>query len=102
VRQGGGAVPASGGAKATRRWGPPFAVGPSSKRRARACELNRDTPWWRRRRATAHGGQEKVFKFHIPLKQMNSNQDLNPNTQKQCTSMNATVNSYISLINQEK
>jgi hypothetical protein len=29
---------------------------------------------------------------------LNSNQDLNPNTQKQCTSMNATVNSYISLI----
>jgi hypothetical protein len=29
----------------------------------------------------------------------NSNQDLNPNTQKQCTSMYATVNSYISLIN---
>jgi hypothetical protein len=30
---------------------------------------------------------------------LNSNQGLNPNTQKQCTSMNATVNSYISLIN---
>jgi hypothetical protein len=29
----------------------------------------------------------------------NSNQGLNPNTQKQCTSMYATVNSYISLIN---
>jgi hypothetical protein len=29
----------------------------------------------------------------------NSNQDLNPNTQKQCTSMYATANSYISLIN---
>jgi hypothetical protein len=43
--------------------------------------------------------KEKVFKFQNPLKQMNSNQDLNPNTQKQCTSMNATVNSYISLIN---
>jgi hypothetical protein len=46
--------------------------------------------------------KEKVFKFQNPLKQMNSNQDLNPNTQKQCTSMNATVNSYISLINYEK
>jgi hypothetical protein len=33
---------------------------------------------------------------------LNSNQDLNPNTQKQCTGMNATVNSYISLINLEK
>jgi hypothetical protein len=30
---------------------------------------------------------------------LNSNQGLNPNTQKQCTSMNATANSYISLIN---
>jgi hypothetical protein len=44
------------------------------------------------------------FFFQIPisfLKQannLNSNQDLNPNTQKQCTGMNATVNSYISLI----
>jgi hypothetical protein len=43
--------------------------------------------------------KEKVFKFQNPLKEMNSNQDLNPSTQKQCTSMNATVNSYISLIN---
>jgi hypothetical protein len=30
---------------------------------------------------------------------LNSNQVLNPNTQKQCTSMNATVNAYVSLIN---
>jgi hypothetical protein len=45
------------------------------------------------------GKRKKVFKFQNPLKKMNSNQDLNPNTQKQCTSMNATVNSYISLIN---
>jgi hypothetical protein len=30
---------------------------------------------------------------------LNSNQDLNPHTQKPCTGMNATVNSYISLIN---
>jgi hypothetical protein len=30
---------------------------------------------------------------------LNSNHGLNPNTQKQCTSMNATANSYISLIN---
>jgi hypothetical protein len=41
--------------------------------------------------------------FPILIKQanqaLNSNQGLNPNTQKQCTSMNATVNSYISLIN---
>jgi hypothetical protein len=29
---------------------------------------------------------------------LNSNQDLNPNTKKQCTGMNATGNSYISLI----
>jgi hypothetical protein len=54
------------------------------------------------RRKERGGKKEKVFKFQNPLKQMNSNQDLNPNTQKQCTSMNATVNSYISLINQEK
>jgi hypothetical protein len=32
-------------------------------------------------------------------KQLNSNLDLNPNTQKQCTSMYATLNSYILLIN---
>jgi hypothetical protein len=33
---------------------------------------------------------------------LNSNRDLNPSTQKQCTGMNATINSYISLINPEK
>jgi hypothetical protein len=31
--------------------------------------------------------------------QLNSNKSLNPNTQKSCTDMNATGNSYISLIN---
>jgi hypothetical protein len=40
------------------------------------------------------------FQTYLNSKQIsNSNQDLNPNTQKQCTSMYATVNSYISLIN---
>jgi hypothetical protein len=40
------------------------------------------------------------FQTYLNSKQiLNSNQDLNPNTQKQCTSMYATVNSYISLIN---
>jgi hypothetical protein len=41
------------------------------------------------------------FQTYSNSKQIsNSNQDLNPNTQKkQCTNMNATVNSYISLIN---
>jgi hypothetical protein len=40
------------------------------------------------------------FQTYLNNKQIsNSNQDLNPHTQKQCTSMYATVNSYISLIN---
>jgi hypothetical protein len=39
------------------------------------------------------------FLFTTSKQNLNSNQDLNPNTQKQCTSMNATLNSYISLIN---
>jgi hypothetical protein len=42
---------------------------------------------------------KKGFKFWKTLKQSNSNLDLNSNTSKQCTGMNATVNSYISLIN---
>jgi hypothetical protein len=42
---------------------------------------------------------EKDFKFLKTLEQSNSNLDLNSNTSKQCTGMNATVNSYISLIN---
>jgi hypothetical protein len=43
-----------------------------------------------------------LFPFKSKQTQLNSNQDLNPSTQKQCTGMNATVNSYISLINYEK
>jgi 1-aminocyclopropane-1-carboxylate deaminase/D-cysteine desulfhydrase-like pyridoxal-dependent ACC family enzyme len=42
--------------------------------------------------------KEKVFKFLKTLNQSNSNLDLNSNTSKECTDMNATVNSYISLI----
>jgi hypothetical protein len=53
---------------------------------------------WARKGEKRGGNRKRVFQFQNPLKQMNSNQDLNPNTQKQCTSMNATVNSYISLI----
>jgi hypothetical protein len=55
--------------------------------------------------ACAGRGWIYSFFFQIPIpflnKQtnLNSNQDLNPSTQKQCSSMNATVNSYISLIN---
>jgi hypothetical protein len=58
----GGVRPAAGqggGAKATRRWGAPLAAGPSPKRRARACELNRNIPWRRRRRTAAHSGQRR-------------------------------------------
>jgi hypothetical protein len=58
-RQSGGAAPASGGARASRRWGAPLAAGPPPKRRARACELNRNIPWRRRRRAAAHDGQRR-------------------------------------------
>jgi hypothetical protein len=54
---------------------------------------------WAGKEEERGGKRKRVFKFQNPLKQMNSNQDLNPNTKKQCTSMNATVNSYISLIN---
>jgi hypothetical protein len=45
------------------------------------------------------GLNRKGFLFLKTLKQLNSNLDLNSNTSKQCTGMNATVNSYISLIN---
>jgi hypothetical protein len=41
---------------------------------------------------------EKGFEFLKTLKQSNSNLDFNSNTSKQCTGMNATANSYISLI----
>jgi hypothetical protein len=39
------------------------------------------------------------FLFKTIKQNLNSNQDLNPNTKQRCTSMNATLNSYISLIN---
>jgi hypothetical protein len=42
---------------------------------------------------------EKVFPFLKHSNQMNSNKSLNSNTQKQCSGMYATVNSYISLFN---
>jgi hypothetical protein len=41
------------------RWAAPIDAGPSTKRRARVCELNRDIPWRRRRRTAAHGGQRR-------------------------------------------
>jgi hypothetical protein len=34
--------------------------------------------------------REKVFAIFQKINQMNSNMNLNPNIQKQCTSMNAT------------
>jgi hypothetical protein len=45
------------------------------------------------------GLNRKGFLILKTLKQSNSNLDLNSNTSKQCTGMNATGNSYISLIN---
>jgi hypothetical protein len=44
------------------------------------------------------GLNRKGFLILKTLKQSNSNLDLNSNTSKQCTGMNATANSYISLI----
>jgi hypothetical protein len=44
-------------------------------------------------------GEKKGFLTLKATKQMNSNINLNSNTQKQCTSMYATVNSYSSLFN---
>jgi hypothetical protein len=64
--------------------------------------LGRDESW---------AGKLAGFGFLLPFffyyhslpnstkQKLNSNRDLNPSTQKQCTGMNATVNSYISLIN---
>jgi hypothetical protein len=43
--------------------------------------------------------RERVFYFEKQPNQMNSNTNLNSSTQKQCTSMYATMNSYISLFN---
>jgi hypothetical protein len=43
--------------------------------------------------------KKRVFFFFKHTQTMNSNKSLNSNTQKRCTSMYATVNSYISLIN---
>jgi hypothetical protein len=45
------------------------------------------------------GLNRKGFLILKTLKQLNSNLDLNSNTSKQCTGMNATTNSYISLNN---
>jgi hypothetical protein len=42
---------------------------------------------------------ERFFLFEKQPYQMNSNTNLNLSTQKQCTSMYATMNSYISLFN---
>jgi hypothetical protein len=50
----------------------------------------------RRRR---EGSKKRVFLFFKHTQTMNSNKSLNSNTQKRCTSMYATGNSYISLIN---
>jgi hypothetical protein len=43
--------------------------------------------------------KEKGFSYFKKNKQMNSNINLNPNTQIQCISMYASINSYISLLN---
>jgi hypothetical protein len=43
--------------------------------------------------------RERVFYCEKQPNQMNSNTNLNSSTQKQCTSMYATINSYISLFN---
>jgi hypothetical protein len=44
-------------------------------------------------------GKEKGSSNKKTFKQMSSNMNLNSNIQKQCTSLYATVNSYISLFN---
>jgi hypothetical protein len=50
--------------------------------------------------AQKQGRREKeVFLFKKTTKQMNSNITFNSNSQKQCISMYATINSYISLFN---
>jgi hypothetical protein len=47
----------------------------------------------------AEGNKRKgVWLFRKEHKQRNSNLNLNSNNQKQCTSMNATINSYSSFI----
>jgi hypothetical protein len=52
------------------------------------------------KRKRREGSKRKGFSFFFKHTQtMNSNKSLNSNTQKRCTSMYATVNSYISLIN---
>jgi hypothetical protein len=98
----GGARPSATAVGRPRRWAP---AGPKP---LAGCARGRKKGRWAARRPGLEGrGSGFVFFsffFQIPisfLKQannLNSNQDLNPNTQKQCTGMNATVNSYISLI----
>jgi hypothetical protein len=44
------------------------------------------------------GRKKKLCKFSKEFKQMNSNTGLNSTNQKLCSSMNATINSYGSLI----
>jgi hypothetical protein len=51
------------------------------------------------RREKSEGVRERGFHFTKTLKQLNSNKNLNSTTPKQCTSMYAIVNSYISLFN---
>jgi hypothetical protein len=60
-------------------------------------------PCWAAREAGPKEGRvkeerERVLHFQKRHKQMNSNSNLNSKNQRQCTSMNATINSYISLI----
>jgi hypothetical protein len=76
--------------------GPDAGTGCAAEKRENGLGCQRS---WAGKEEKRGGKRKRVFQFQNPLKQMNSNQDLNPNTQKQCTSMNATVNSYISLIN---
>jgi hypothetical protein len=47
-----------------------------------------------RKRGGVKEERERVLHFQKRHKQMNSNSILNSNNQRQCTSMNATINSY--------
>jgi hypothetical protein len=51
-----------------------------------------------RKRGGVKEERERVLHFQKRHKQMNSNSNLNSNNQRQCTSMNATINSYSSFI----
>jgi hypothetical protein len=65
-----------------------------------SCELGRGRGLAGLGRAKAWGGKGNFanFFFSKEYKQLNSNTGLNSATQKFCSSMNATINSYGSLI----